>query len=270
MKKSISDIFCEGIITNNPIFVQLLGMCPTLATTTSVSNAIGMGFAVIVVLAFSNLFISLLRKYIPKQIRIAAYIVIISGFVTMVELLIKAFFPAIDAALGLFIPLIVVNCVILARAEAFASKNGPIESFLDGIATGIGFMLALVCIAAVRELLGTGALFASSDGTGGIRIFGDWFSPATIFLMPTGAFLTLGFIIALVQKLRSYLAERAKMKALEADAIDGGYHDSLMRDAATGKIVRKHITPEPALKQVDEEIIDDAEIKENNSEEGNG
>lgn len=271
MKKSKCDIFREGIITNNPIFVQLLGMCPTLATTTSVSNAIGMGFAVIVVLAFSNLFISLLRKYIPKQIRIAAYIVIISGFVTMVELLIKAFFPAIDAALGLFIPLIVVNCVILARAEAFASKNGPIDSFFDGIATGIGFMLALICIASVRELFGTGALFASSDGTGGIRIFGDWFSPATIFLMPTGAFLTLGFIIALIQKLRSNLAERAKMKALEADAIEGGYHDSLMRDATTGKIVRKCDIPDSVQAHEDAFINRETDkAEERKTEDGRG
>ena len=239
MKKSIPQLFRDGIITNNPVFVQLLGMCPTLATTTSVINAIGMGVSVIVVLAFSNLFISLLRRIIPKEIRIASYIVIISGFVTTVELIIKAFFPAIDASLGLFIPLIVVNCIILARAEDFASKNGPLESFIDGIATGIGFMLALVCIAAVRELLGTGMLFASSDGTGGIKIFGDWFSPASLFLMPAGAFLTLGFLIALVQKIRADLEERNRKKQLEVDAIDGGYHETLMRDTETGKIIRK-------------------------------
>lgn len=239
MKKSIPTLFKEGILTNNPVFVQLLGMCPTLATTTSVKNALGMGAAVIVVLAFSNLFISLLRKIIPGQVRIASYIVIISGFVTAVELIIKAYFPAIDAALGLFIPLIVVNCIILARAEAFASKNGPLPAFIDGIATGIGFMLALVCIAAVRELLGTGMLFAASDGTGGVQIFGDWFSPATIFLLPSGAFLTLGFLIALVQKIRNTADERARRRTLEADAIEGGYHETLMKDPATGKIIRR-------------------------------
>ncbi len=244
MKKSIPELFKEGIITNNPVFVQLLGMCPTLATTTSVKNAIGMGAAVIVVLAFSNLFISLLRKIIPGQVRIASYIVIISGFVTAVELLIKAYFPEIDAALGLFIPLIVVNCVILARAEAFASKNSPLPSFIDGVATGIGFMLALVCISAVRELLGTGALFAASDGTGGVQIFGDWFSPATIFLLPSGAFLTLGFLIALVQKIRSSAEDRARIKSYENDAIEGGYHPSLMKDPETGKIVRKRVIQE--------------------------
>ena len=239
MKKSIPQLFRDGIITNNPTFVQLLGMCPTLATTTSIVNALGMGVSVIVVLAFSNLFISLLRKIIPKDVRIASYIVIISGFVTAVELIIKAYFPSIDASLGLFIPLIVVNCIILARAEAFASKNGPIESFFDGIATGIGFTLALFCIAFGRELLGTGMLFASSDGTGGVKIFGDWFSPATIFLMPTGAFLTLGFLVALVQKLRYSIGERQRKKLLEADAIENGYHQTIMKDPETGKLVRK-------------------------------
>ncbi len=239
MKKSIPQIFREGILTNNPTFVQLLGMCPTLATTTSVVNALGMGIAVIAVLSFSNLFISLLRKIIPKQVRIASYIVIISGFVTAVELIIKAYFPAVNKALGLFIPLIVVNCIILARAEAFASKNGPLESFCDGLATGIGFLCALVCIAFVRELLGSGSLFASADGTGGVKIFGDWFSPASIFLMPSGAFLTLGFLVALVQKIQASAAEHKRRKQLEEDAIDGGYHETLMRDPATGKIVRR-------------------------------
>ncbi|MBR3640331.1 MAG: electron transport complex subunit RsxE, partial [Clostridia bacterium] len=133
MNNSVLKQMKEGVITNNPTFVQLLGMCPTLATTTSVINALGMGVAVIAVLTFSNLFISLVRKIIPKEIRIASYIVIISGFVTAVELIIKAFFPAIDASLGIFIPLIVVNCIILARAEAFASKNGPLMSVVDGI-----------------------------------------------------------------------------------------------------------------------------------------
>ncbi len=242
MKKGILQQFKDGILTNNPVFVQLLGMCPTLATTTSVINAIGMGAAVTVVLAFSNLFISLLRRFIPKEVRIASYIVIISGFVTAVELLIKAYFPSIDASLGLFIPLIVVNCIILARAEAFASKNGPAASFIDGLATGIGFMVALICIAAVRELLGTGMLFAASDGTGGVRIFGDWFSPASIFLLPSGAFLTLGFIIALVQKISATVQEQRHKKELFDDAIEAGYHEKLMRDPETGKIVsRKNV-----------------------------
>lgn len=229
----------NGILTQNPTFVQLLGMCPTLATTTSVVNALGMGLATTVVLTFSNLFISLVRKIIPKEVRIASYIVIISGFVTAVELLIKAYLPAIDASLGLFIPLIVVNCIILARAEAFASKNPPLPSLVDGISMGLGFTLALSLIAAVRELLGTGALFAAADGTGGIQIFGAWFTPVSIFLLPSGAFLTLGFLIALVQKIGLINAERERKKMFEEDALNAGYHKTLMRDPETGKIVPK-------------------------------
>lgn len=238
-KNKYLSIFKDGVLTNNPTFVQLLGMCPTLATTTSVANAVGMGAAVVVVLMCSNLFISLVRNLIPKEVRIASYIVIISGFVTAVELLIKAFFPAIDAALGLFIPLIVVNCIILARAEAFASKNAPLPSVIDGLATGLGFTGALTCIAAVRELLGTGMLFAASDGSGGIMIFGEWFTPITIFLLPSGAFLTLGFLIALVQKITATRLERKRIHDLELDALDAGYHKTLMRDPETGKIIRK-------------------------------
>lgn len=229
----------NGILTQNPTFVQLLGMCPTLATTTSVVNALGMGLATTVVLTFSNLFISLVRKIILKEVRIASYIVIISGFVTAVELLIKAYLPAIDASLGLFIPLIVVNCIILARAEAFASKNPPLPSLVDGISMGLGFTLALSLIAAVRELLGTGALFAAADGTGGIQIFGAWFTPVSIFLLPSGAFLTLGFLIALVQKIGLINTEKERKKMFEEDALNAGYHKTLMRDPETGKIVPK-------------------------------
>lgn len=240
MKNSILKQFKEGIITNNPIFVQLLGMCPTLATSTSVVNALGMGAAVTAVLTCSNLFISLVRKIIPKQIRIASYIVIISGFVTAVELLIKAFFPAIDASLGLFIPLIVVNCIILARAEAFASKNPPVPSMIDGIATGVGFTFALSCIAFVRELLGTGKLFSAADGTGGIDVFGAGYQPAAIFLLPAGAFLTLGFIIALVQKISDVSAKRAKKKAVisekEIVSVDASEDDTVTEDVTEGAV----------------------------------
>lgn len=268
-------IFKEGVLTNNPTFVQLLGMCPTLATTTSVTNALGMGVAVMVVLMCSNLFISLVRKLIPAQIRIASYIVIISGFVTAVELVIKAFFPSIDAALGLFIPLIVVNCIILARAEAFASKNPPLPSVMDGFATGLGFTCALTCIAAVRELLGSGMLFASADGTGGIAIFGEWFTPITIFLLPSGAFLTLGFLIALVQKLTATSLERKRIRDLEMDALEAGYHKTLTRDPETGRVVKKAALAETgeipvALDEmIDEENQDNEENKEEKGE-GNG
>lgn len=200
VKKSvgISDYLLQlknGVLDQNPILVQLLGTCPTLATTTSVTNALGMGLAATAVLMCSNLLISLLRRIIPKQIRIAAYIVIISGFVTAVEMLIKAYFPALNKSLGVFIPLIVVNCIILARAEAFASKNPPLPSFVDGFAMGAGFTLALVVLGAIRELLGTG-------GIAGINLLGASYKPALLFIMPPGAFITLGFIIALVQKAR--------------------------------------------------------------------
>ena len=200
----------DGIIDQNPVLVQFLGMCSALAVTTSVINAVGMGLSFTAVLIFSNLFISLLRKIIPSQVRIAAFIVIISGFVTAVELVIKAYFPAIDSSLGLFIPLIVVNCIILARAESFASKNKVLPSLVDGIAMGAGYTLALIAISIVRELLGTGVIFAGSDGTGGIRILGDWYRPANIFILPPGAFLTLGFLVALFKFIQNKISERAE------------------------------------------------------------
>lgn len=198
----------NGVIDNNPTLVQLLGMCPTLAVTTSLTNAVGMGVAATAVLVCSNMFISLCRRFIPKQVRIAAYIVIISGFVTAVELLMKAFFFELYGSLGLFIPLIVVNCIILARAEAFASKNPVIPSIFDGLSMGLGFTFALCLIAFVRELIGSGSLF-------GLQILGDWYNPAIIFILPPGAFLTLGFIIAGVQKIRNTREDKARLARLE-------------------------------------------------------
>ncbi len=196
----------EGILDNNPTLVQLLGMCPTLATTTEVKNAVGMGLAATAVLICSNLFISLLRKFIPRQVRIAAYIVIVSGFVTAVELLMRAYFYSLYQALGLFIPLIVVNCIILARAEAFASKNKPLPSMMDGLSMGLGFTFALCVIAFVRELLGSGKIF-------GLTV--PVYQPMTVFVMPAGAFLTLGFVIAVVQKIRNGVADRARLREIE-------------------------------------------------------
>ena len=193
-KMSFTDFLKNGIIENNPTFVQLLGMCPTLATSTSLLNALGMGAAATFVLICSNLVISLLRKLIPQKIRIAAYIVIIAGFVTMIDLLMQAYVPALSNSLGLFIPLIVVNCIILARAESFASKNKPLPSALDGLTMGIGFTLALSCVATVREILGSGTLL-------GFELFGGT-APLTIFALPAGGFLVLGFFIALVQYLK--------------------------------------------------------------------
>lgn len=193
-KISFTEFLKNGVIDNNPTFVQLLGMCPTLATSTSLLNALGMGAAATFVLICSNLVISLLRKLIPQKVRIAAYIVIIAGFVTMIDLLMQAFVPALSNSLGLFIPLIVVNCIILARAESFASKNKPLPSALDGLTMGIGFTIALSCVAAVREILGSGTLL-------GFEIFGG-VAPLTIFALPAGGFLVLGFFIALVQYLK--------------------------------------------------------------------
>ena len=162
MKKFLNQLK-SGILDNNPVLVQLLGMCPTLATTTTVKNAIGMGLSATAVLVFSNLIISLLRKFIPKEVRIAAYIVVISGFVTMVELLLKAFLYSLYSALGIFIPLIVVNCIILARAEAFASKNKPLPSAIDGLSMGLGFTVALFLVSTVREILGNGTFLGCED-----------------------------------------------------------------------------------------------------------
>ena len=178
----------EGLLTNNPILIQVLGTCPTLATTTTVINGIGMGLSAAAVLIFSNLLISLLRKFIPRQIRIASYIVVIAGFVSIIEMLLKAYIPALDKSLGLFIPLIVVNCLILARAEAFASKNDAISSLFDGLFMGLGFTLALFLLSAIREILGAGTFW-------GIRIFPQEYAIKMIG-MPAGAFVSLGILIA--------------------------------------------------------------------------
>lgn len=184
----------DGIIVNNPNLVQLLGMCPTLATSTSMSNAIGMGLSATLVLIGSNIVISLLRKFIPNKIRIASYIVIIAGFVTIIDMLIQAYVPALSNSLGLFIPLIVVNCIILARAESFASKNKPLPSALDGLSMGLGFTFSLCALAFIREILGAGTIF-------GMELFGGAV-PVSVFALPAGGFLTLGFVIAVVQYLK--------------------------------------------------------------------
>lgn len=190
MNKAIKT-FLNGVIKENPTFVLFLGMCPTLAVTTSVVNGIGMGLSTMAVLICSNVVISMLRKFIPSKVRIASYIVIVAGFVTVVEMLLKAYLPALSQSLGIYIPLIVVNCIILGRAEAFASKNGVFASALDGIGMGVGFTIALTLIAAVREILGAGT-FA------GISLFGDAFQPASIMILPPGAFLTLGILLAVI------------------------------------------------------------------------
>ena len=191
--------FKDGLLTKNPVLAQLLGLCSTLAITTSLFNGLGMGLAVTVILICSNVLISALRKVIPNQIRIAAYIVIIAGFVTMVDLLLQAFLPDLAESLGVFIPLIVVNCVVLGRAEAFASKNGVLASAVDGICQGIGYTVALVITCIIRELLGNGTFGGGLlNGGEGIRIIPEGY-PAMQLVMPVGGFLTLGCLIALMQ-----------------------------------------------------------------------
>ena len=205
--------FMEGLLTKNPVTVQLLGMCSTLAITTSLFNGIGMGLAVTIITICSNVLISALRKVIPSQVRIAAYITIIAGFVTVVDLLLKAYIPALSASLGVFIPLIVVNCMVLGRAEAFASKNGVLASAVDGLCQGIGYTVALVVVCVIRELLGSGTFGGGLLGPGGagIRIIPEQF-PAMQIVMPVGGFLVLGFVIAGSQYLMKKLELQKKDK----------------------------------------------------------
>lgn len=179
----------NGLFKDNPIFVQLLGMCPTLAVTTSAENGMGMGLATTAVLVLANLVISLMRKIIPDKIRIPIFIVVIASFVTIVGMVMEGYVPALFASLGLFIPLIVVNCLILARAEAFAFKNGPVASIFDGIGMGLGFTLALTILGAVRELIGNGSVF-------GFALLPAAYKPALIMILPPGAFLALGLLLA--------------------------------------------------------------------------
>lgn len=188
--------FTKGLVKENPTLVTLLGMCPTLALTTMASNAIGMGAAATFVLICSNVVISLLKKVIPKQVRLPAYIVIIAGFVTLVSLLLQAYLPSVYSALGLYLPLITVNCIILGRAEMFASKNNVLASALDGAGNGLGFTLALLIIGSVREILGSGTWF-------GITVCPDFLQPMTIFILPAGGFFVLGCVIAAVNKIAS-------------------------------------------------------------------
>ncbi|HQN94394.1 MAG TPA: electron transport complex subunit E [Prolixibacteraceae bacterium] len=186
----------NGIWKENPTVVLVLGTCPTLAVTTQAFNGLGMGAATTFVLIFSNLFISLLKNYIPDKVRIAAFIVIIASFVTVVDLVMKAYVPDLYATLGIFIPLIVVNCIILGRAEAFAQKNKPFASLLDGLGMGIGFTLALTLMGSFRELLGNGSIF-------NIKLVSEQAQTILLFILPPGAFFTYGYMIAIVNRIKS-------------------------------------------------------------------
>lgn len=187
-------VLFNGIVKENPTFVLLLGMCPTLGTTSSALNGMSMGLATMAVLIFSNLIISCIKNVIPDMVRIPSFIVVIASLVTVLQMLIKAYAPDIDKSLGLFIPLIVVNCIILGRAEAFAAKNNPIASVFDGIGMGLGFTIALTLLGAVRELLGTGHVF-------GLELFPDSYG-ALVFVLAPGAFIALGYLIAVINKIK--------------------------------------------------------------------
>lgn len=193
----------NGIVSENPVFMQVLGMCPTLAVSTSAINGVGMGLATTAVLLGSNVAISALKKAIPDKIRIPAFVVVIASFVTIVGMLLKAYVPVLDKSLGIYIPLIVVNCIILARAEAFASKNSVASSAADGIGMGLGFTLALTSLGAIRELFGNGTIF-------GFSLFPDGFQPAIIMILPPGGFLMLGLVLALLNWSRERKAKEGR------------------------------------------------------------
>ncbi len=194
MKQNPVKIFLNGVIKENPTFVLLLGMCPTLGTTSSALNGMSMGLATMAVLVFSNFIISIIKDLVPNMVRIPSYVVVIASLVTVLQMLIKAYAPSLDESLGLFIPLIVVNCIILGRAEAFAGKNDPVSSIFDGLGIGVGFTLALTLLGAVRELLGTGCVF-------GVHLFPETYG-ALLFVLAPGAFIALGYLIAIVNKLK--------------------------------------------------------------------
>jgi len=195
-KTNLRTVFMNGIITENPTFRLVLGTCPTMAVTTSATNGVGMGLAATFVLLGSNVVISLLRNFIPDKIRIPSFIVVICTFVTMVQMMMQAFVPSLYASLGMFIPLIVVNCIILARAEAFASKNGVLASAVDGIGMGLGFTLAITVMGAIRELFGNGTLF-------GIQIMGASFQPMLLLILPAGGFIVYGLMLGVINVITS-------------------------------------------------------------------
>ncbi len=221
---NIKKQFKEGLITNNPVLVQLIGMCATMAITTTLFNGVGMGLSVLIILTCCNVVVAAIRKIIPNEIRLAIFVVIIAGFVTIVDLLLKAYIPALSDALGVLIPLIVVNCIIIGRAEAFCQKNTVGASFFDGIFQGIGYTLVLIVMCVFREFTGSGrfggglidlAKGITMDGTGaGIQIFPETYG-ASIMTLPFGGFLTLGLLIALMQYALKKSAKKQELKAQE-------------------------------------------------------
>ena len=203
-ERSLKTVFMNGILDENPTFRLVLGTCPTLATTTSALNGFGMGLSVTFVLLCSNLVISILRKFIPDKVRIPSFIVVIATFVTILQLVLHAYIPSLYDSLGLFLPLIVVNCIILARAEAFASKNPVLDSAVDGLGMGLGFTIALTLIGAIRELIGSGSVF-------GFNVFGTNYEPMLIFVLASGGFLTFGILLGIINAITNH----RKMTAIE-------------------------------------------------------
>lgn len=215
MKNQYGERLFNGLIKENPTFVLMLGMCPTLAVTTSAINGLGMGLSTTVVLVLSNLLISLFRKVIPDSVRMPAYIVIVASLVTIVQFILQAYVGSLYSALGVYIPLIVVNCIILGRAESYASKNPPLPSAFDGLGMGLGFTMGLTCIGIIREILGAGQIF-------GVQILSlEWFTPITIFIMAPGAFLVLSFLVAGMNIIRKKMDEKGKPLAEPSGCITG-------------------------------------------------
>lgn len=244
---SVNERLLNGIVKENPTFVLMLGMCPTLAVTTSAVNGLGMGLTTMVVLALSNMFISLLRNIIPDKVRIPAFIVVIASFVTMMELLLEGFLPSLYDALGIYIPLIVVNCIILGRAEAYASKNSVIPSFFDGVGMGLGFSFALTCIGAVREIIGAGELF-------GYHIMPEAYVPCTIFIMAPGAFFVLAALTAIQNKIKI----KGERKGRDVSKIQSGCSEDCMNCSDTGCGHRFYDTS----KNIEKEKVKEIEITE--------
>ena len=205
----------NGIVKENPTFVMMLGMCPTLAVTTSAINGLGMGLSTTVVLVLSNMLISMLRKVIPDSVRMPAFIVVVASFVTMVQFILQGFVPSLYNSLGVFIPLIVVNCIILGRAESYASKNPVLPSIFDGIGMGLGFTFGLTCISIVRELIGAGEIF-------GIQVMPNAYEPVTIFILAPGAFLVLAFVVAARSVIMKKMEEKGKKVEVKAGCAEGG------------------------------------------------
>ena len=205
-KQSLKSIFFNGVITENPTFRLVLGTCPTMAVTTSATNGVGMGAAATFVLIGSNIVISMLRNFIPDKIRIPSFIIVICTFVTMVQMFMNAFLPSLYQSLGIFLPLIVVNCIILARAEAFASKNAVLHSAMDGIGMGVGFTLALTIIGSIREVIGNGTIF-------GTQVFGAGYQPMLLLILPAGGFIVFGLLLALFNVVGAKIDQRKEAKS---------------------------------------------------------